>query len=36
MGVHDGGIVSLKRSGDVLDADHILAGKRLGDAVVRY
>jgi hypothetical protein len=36
MEVHDGGIVSLKRSGDAFDTDYILAGKRLGDAVVRY
>jgi hypothetical protein len=34
--VRDGGIVSLKRRNDAFDTDYILAGKRLGDVLVRY
>jgi len=33
--VLEGGIVSLKRASDVYDTDYILAGKRLGDVIVR-
>jgi hypothetical protein len=31
-----GAIVSLKRAGDAFDTDYIQAGRRLGDAIVKY